>query len=172
MQYQASCTPKLDRKCEIEHWLPCGADGREVYGHVIKKFSGLGRSTYPWCSTNALRAPELRYKWGYDRRSGITVAYIGRTSRLSSFYRISNHKNLTLKISLKFRNIEAAIGGKSSRKRFWKKFPLPRNTGASKIGSGVISLLWQQRCHCNPDHKKFSSLCNAAVVDTFSKSLL
>ena len=155
MQYQASFTPKLDRKCEIEHWFPCGADGREVYGHVIKKFSGLGRSTYQWCSTNALRAPELRYKWGYDRRSGITVAYIGRTS-----------------ILLNFRNIEAAIGGKKSRKRFWKKFPLPRNTGASKIGSGVIPLLWQQRCHCNPDHNKFSSLSNAAVVDTFSKSLL
>ena len=29
MQYQSSCAPKLARKCEIEHWLPCGADGRE-----------------------------------------------------------------------------------------------------------------------------------------------
>ena len=115
MQYHASCTPKLDRKCEIEHWLPCGADGREVYGHVIKKFSGLGRSTYPWCSTNALRAPELRYKRGYDRRSGITVAYIGRTSRLSSFYRISNPKNLTLKIYLKLQE---------HRGSYWReKFP-------------------------------------------------
>ena len=28
---------------------------RAVYGHVITKF------TYPWCSTGALRAPELRY---------------------------------------------------------------------------------------------------------------
>ena len=28
VQYQFSCAPKLARKCEIEHWLPCGADGR------------------------------------------------------------------------------------------------------------------------------------------------
>ena len=27
-QYQFSCSPKLARKCEIEHWWPCGADGR------------------------------------------------------------------------------------------------------------------------------------------------
>ena len=46
MQYQSSCAPKLARKCEIEHWLPCGADGRSggrsVYGHVITKFSRMG----------------------------------------------------------------------------------------------------------------------------------
>ena len=28
VQYQFSCAPKLARKCEIDHWLPCGADGR------------------------------------------------------------------------------------------------------------------------------------------------
>ena len=61
MQYQPSCAPKLARKCEIEHWLPCGADGRAVYGHVITTFSGMGKFTYPWCSTGALCAPELRY---------------------------------------------------------------------------------------------------------------
>ena len=27
-QYQFSCAPKLARKCEIEHWFSCGADGR------------------------------------------------------------------------------------------------------------------------------------------------
>ena len=47
-----------------EHWFPCGADGRAMYGHVITKFSGMGRFTYPWCSAGALRAPELRYKAG------------------------------------------------------------------------------------------------------------
>ena len=50
----------------IEHWLACGADGqtdgRAVYGHVITKFSGMGRFTYPWCSAGGLRPPELRYK--------------------------------------------------------------------------------------------------------------
>ena len=29
-------------------------------GHVITKFSGMGRFTYPWCSAGALRAPELQ----------------------------------------------------------------------------------------------------------------
>ena len=28
LQYQSSCAPKLARKCEFEHWLPCGADGQ------------------------------------------------------------------------------------------------------------------------------------------------
>ena len=35
-----------------------------MYGHVITKFAGMGRFTYPWCSAGALRAPELRYKKG------------------------------------------------------------------------------------------------------------
>ena len=26
---------------------------RSVYGHVITKFSGMGRFTYPWCSAGA-----------------------------------------------------------------------------------------------------------------------
>ena len=28
VQYQSSCAPRLARKCEIEHWFSCGADGR------------------------------------------------------------------------------------------------------------------------------------------------
>ena len=40
---------------------------------------------------------------------------------------------------------------------FEEQFPVPRYTAASKIGNSVISLLWQLRCHCNPDHNKFSS---------------
>ena len=51
VQYQFSCAPKLARKCEIEHWYACGADGLlvigSVYGHVITKFSGMGRFIYP-----------------------------------------------------------------------------------------------------------------------------
>ena len=43
-------------------------------------------------------------------------------------------------------------------------FPVPRNTAARKIGNGIISLLWQLRCHSNPDHNKVSSLSNTTVV--------
>ena len=80
-QYQSSCATRL--ASEIEHWFSCGADGRTdgrtggmtdwrdgglagwraVYCHVITKFSGMGRFTYPWCSVGALRAPELRYNF-------------------------------------------------------------------------------------------------------------
>ena len=44
---------------------------------------------------------------------------------------------------------------------------MPRNTATSKIGNGVISLLWQLRCHCNPDHNKFSSLSNTTALLIF-----
>ena len=27
-----------------------------IFGHVITKFSGMGRFIYPWCSAGALRA--------------------------------------------------------------------------------------------------------------------
>ena len=37
---------QLARKCEIEHWFPCGAKGRAIgrslYGHVITKINFLG----------------------------------------------------------------------------------------------------------------------------------
>ena len=40
-----------------------------MYGHVITKFSGMGRFTYPWCSAGALRAPELRYYHDTDLKN-------------------------------------------------------------------------------------------------------
>ena len=42
VQYECNIS-LLARKCEIQHWLPCGAQGRAVYSHVITKFSGMGR---------------------------------------------------------------------------------------------------------------------------------
>ena len=53
-----------------------------------------------------------------------------------------------------------------------EQFPVPRNNSVSKIGNSVISLLWQLRCHCNPDHNKFSSLSNTTVVAIFPKLCL
>ena len=60
VQYQSSCAlnVRLNIGC-----LVVRTDGRAVYGHVITKFSGMGRLTYAWCSAGALRAPELRYDW-------------------------------------------------------------------------------------------------------------
>ena len=58
---QSSCATKLARKCKIEHWFFCGADGRAgglraVYGHVITKFSRMGRFTYPGCLADNLKS--------------------------------------------------------------------------------------------------------------------
>ena len=63
------------------------------------------------------------------------------------------------------------------RSRYWRKkllwtileehFPVPRYIAATKIGNSVISLLWQLRCRCNPDHNEFSSLSNTTVVTLF-----
>ena len=55
VQSAFSWAPKVARKCESKHWYACGADGRSV-GHVITKFSGMGRFIYSWCSAGALRA--------------------------------------------------------------------------------------------------------------------
>ena len=67
-------------------------------------------------------------------------------------------------------------GGYWTKKLLWmileEQFPVPRYTAASKIGNSVISLLWQFRCHCNPDHNKFSSLSNTTVVAIFTKLCL
>ena len=78
-----------------------------------------------------------------------------------------------LQISLK---LHEHRGGYWRKKLLWtileEQFPVPRNTAASKIGNGIISLLWQLRCHCNPDHNKFSSLSNTTVVAVFPKLCL
>ena len=55
---------------------------------------------------------------------------------------------------------------------FEEQFPVPRCTAASKIGIGVISLIWQLRCRCNFDHNKFSSISNTTVVAGFPKLCL
>ena len=50
MQSVSSWAPKVARKCESKNWLPCGSDGRSVYGDVTTKFSGMGRFTKLWGS--------------------------------------------------------------------------------------------------------------------------
>ena len=75
---------------------------------------------------------------------------------------------MLLQISLKLHERRGVYWRK---KLLWtileEQFPVPRYTAASKIGNSVISLLWQLRCRCNPDHNKFSSLPNTTVVAIF-----
>ena len=89
-------------------------------------------------------------------------------------------KSLSENISITLLQISLKLH--EHRDRYWTKklpwmileeqFPVPRNNSVSKIGNSVISLLWQLRCHCNPDHKSFSSLSNTTVVAIFPKLCL
>ena len=104
----------------------------------------------------------------------------GRTSRLSIFYRIPNHKIFIPNFSITLLQISLKLY--EHWDDYWRKklpwmileehFPVSRNNSVSKIGNSVISLLWQLRCHCNPDHNKFSSLSNTTVVAIFLKLCL
>ena len=87
---------------------------------------------------------------------------------------LSQNISITLiQISLK---LHEHRGGYWRKRLPWmileEQFPVPRYTAVSKIGNSVISLLWQLRCHCNPDHNKFSSLSSTTVVAIFSKLCL
>ena len=89
-------------------------------------------------------------------------------------------KSLSQNISITLLQISLKLH--EHRGRYWRKkllwttleeqFPVPRYTAASKIGNSVMSLLWQLRCRCNPDHNKFSSLPNTTVVAIFPKLCL
>ena len=71
-----------------------------------------------------------------------------------------------LQISLKLHERRGGYWRKKFRLTILEEqFSVPRNTTAIKIGNGVISLPRQLRCHCNPDHNKFSSLFNTAVME-------
>ena len=82
-------------------------------------------------------------------------------------------KSLSQNISITLLQISLKLH--EHRGRYWMKklpwtileeqFPVPRYTAASKIGNGVISI--SLRCHCNPDHNKFSSLFNTSVLAIF-----
>ena len=78
-----------------------------------------------------------------------------------------------LQISLK---LHEHRGGYWRKKLPWmileEQFPVPIYTVVSKIGNSVISLLWQLRCHCNPDHNNFSFLSSTTVMPIFSKLCL
>ena len=80
----------------------------------------------------------------------------------------TSSQNITitlLQISLK---LHEHRGGYWKKKLQWtileEQFPGPRNTAVSKIGNGIISLLCQLRCPCNPDHNKVSSLSKTTVL--------
>ena len=82
------------------------------------------------------------------------------------FYCISDDKNFIPKYLT-----DSVLTSRISRRLMEEKapendFPV-RNNATSIIGNGGSSLLWQLRCHCNPDHDIFSSSSNTTVVAMF-----
>ena len=87
-----------------------------------------------------------------------------RTSRLSIFHCISDHKNFIRKYLNRFR-----LKLHENRDGYWrKKLPLTILEEQFPVPTGGSSLLWRRQCHCNPDHNKFSSLSNTTMVAIFS----
>ena len=101
--------------------------------------------------THVLKKIETTMRW---KKSASFSTNNGRTSRLSSFYRIIvNHKNFilkyldnTFKFLLNFTNIEAATGGKSTPERFWKNSSKRR-----EIRRQVKSVMASFRSYDNSD---------------------
>ena len=92
VQYQFSCATKLATKCEIEHWFPCGADGRTegraVYGRVITKFSGMDRFPELWgsaCARFGGRGALLKSPATYISLFQISTLSTAPNPRLGSF---------------------------------------------------------------------------------------
>ena len=115
------------------------------------------------------------YKVKLHVKSALFSADNGQTSRLSSFTVFltikTSSQNITITLLQIWLKIYEHRGGYWRTKLPWtsleEQFLVPRYNVASKIGNSVISLLWQLRCHCNPDHNKFSSLSNTTVVAIF-----
>ena len=95
--------------------------------------------------THVLKKIETTMRW---KKSASFSTNNGRTSRLSSFYRIIvNHKNFILKyLDNTFTNIEAATGGKSTSERFWKNSSKRR-----EIRRQVKSVMASFRSYDNSD---------------------
>ena len=116
----------------------------------------------------------FKYQVKLRVKSGSFSSDNGQTSRFSFFYRISNDKNFIPKY---LDNVltDSVLTSRTSRRLLEEKLPVnyfvrtvPSEKGCCKYkGKGVILLLWQFQCHCNPDHNKISSLFDTTVVAIF-----
>ena len=77
------------------------------------------------------------YKVKLQDKSALFSTDNSQTSRLSIFYRISNHKNFIPKYIDKAHKLHEHWGGYWEKKRQWtileEQFPVPRNTVVGKI---------------------------------------
>ena len=114
----------------------------------------------PWSLTHVFKKVGTTMKWNCTSKAfKITAEHqdcLVFTVCLTIKTLFQNISITLLQILLKFHEHRGGYWReKLPRDILKKQFPVPRNKAASKIGNGVISLLWQLRCRCNPDHTNF-----------------
>ena len=96
LQYQSSCAPKLESV--IEHWLPCGADGRAGWGRCtvtwLPNFLG-------WVDLLTHGAPQARFA----RQSSATIL-LSRNYVMQPRDDKQGNRNQTVHTQLQFINIQ------------------------------------------------------------------
>ena len=114
----------------IFHWYACGADGRSVYGHVITKFSVMGRFTYPGCSAGA-RFAHVRAPLKIDRLGIIYISIIARFFLWKSNYftvkLLRGSKTWVYKVPIRCNN-----KGLNKLQKPWTKMKLVVNVGSEE----------------------------------------
>ena len=134
----------------------------------------------PWSFTHVFKKIETTMRWNCMSKALHFLQITAEHQDYPFFTVFLTSKSLSQNISITLWQISLKLhehGGRYWRKKLpWmileQQFPVPRNTSVSKIGSSVTSLLWQLRCHCHPDHNKFSSLSNTIVVAIFPNRCL
>ena len=130
----------------------------------------------PWSFTNVFKKIETTMGWNCMSKALRFLQITAEHQDCPFFTVFLTTKSLSQNISITLLQISLKLH--EHRGCYWRKklpwmifeeqFPVPRYTAASKIGNSVILLLWQLRCHCNPDHNNFHLyLLNTAVVVIF-----
>ena len=143
-------------------------------------FQAIGWSYLPWSFTHGFKQIETTTRWKCMSKALHFLQITAKQQYCPFFTVFLAIKTLSQNISVRLLQISLKLH--EHRGCYWRKklpwmifedpFPVPRYTATSKIGISVISLLWQLRCLCNPDHNKFSSISNRTVVASFPKLCL
>ena len=143
-------------------------------------FLAIGWSYLPWSFTHAFKKIETTMRWNCMSKE-LHFLQIRAKQQYYPFFTVfltiktlsQDNSIMLLQISLKLREHRGCYWRKKLPWMiFEEQFLVPRYTAASKIANSVISLLWQLRYRCNPDHNKFSSLSNTTVMAIFPKLCL
>ena len=140
-------------------------------------FLAIGWNYLPWSFTSAFKNIETTMRWNCMSKALHFLQITAKQRYCPFFTGFLTIKPLSQHISIKLLQISFTLH--EDRGCYWRKkllwmifeeqFLVPRYTAASKIANSVISLLWQLRCRCNPDHNKFPSLSNTTVMAIFPK---